>query len=222
MVSFLGPLGHFAFDDTGVAAGREEFVLQFPDQRGAPVGEGLERVMLAFGQAAFQHVEAAGERQAVRVRIQGAGRFDHQRADHEVGQRQGVPFLPHAVGSFAAQVRGLPGADRVLVSLLFVEHQLDPPAFVVACDQFAGRVLFGVEQVGQQAVFVAVSRALRIVGRVLDQPRDDPLSVLLAVVRRRRDLDQARAVVQAPDRHEDQIALNRGLVRNLVSAPENG
>ena len=89
--SLPGPLGHFALDDSGVdavAAGRDLFPLQFPDQRGVPAGERLRRVMLAFRQAAFQNAEAARERQAVRVQWLRPRRFDHPRADHEVGQRQ--------------------------------------------------------------------------------------------------------------------------------------
>ena len=70
--SFLGPFGHLAFDDSGVdavAADGDLFLLQFPDQRGEPAGEGLRRVMLAFRQATFQHAEAARERQAIRVQL---------------------------------------------------------------------------------------------------------------------------------------------------------
>ena len=83
--------------------------------------------MLAFGQAAFQHAEAAGERQAIRVELQWAGRLDHQGSDDEVGQRQGVQFLADSVGSFAAELGGLLGANGGLVGLLFVEHQFDFP-----------------------------------------------------------------------------------------------
>ena len=103
-------------------------------------------------------------------------------------------FLPHTVGSFAAEVRRLLGADRVWVRLLFVEHPFDVPVFVVVPDPFVGRVLLGVEQAGQQAVPFAVSRALRIVQCGLDPSHEESLAALLSMTGRRVDLGQARAV----------------------------
>ena len=150
MGTLFFPFGHFPFDDSGVdaiAAGADVFLTHFAQQGFVPGRERLLGAAVAFGEAALQDLQATGERQAVHVPLRGASRFEHQGADHEVAQRQGIHFLSDSLGCFATQVRGLFGAARVLVRFLFVVRQFHFPAFVVQQDQFPRGKLLLVQKV---------------------------------------------------------------------------
>ena len=73
---------------------------------------------MAFGQTTLKDLETTREGESVGVQLLAHGRFEHHRANHEMGQRQGVQFLNHSRGRFAAQVGRLAGPPWVLMRLL--------------------------------------------------------------------------------------------------------
>ena len=67
---FFRPLGHLLFDHTRIDAVATRFdalLAEFPEQRFTPLMKRLRRARVAFRQPALQDVEAAGEREPIRV-----------------------------------------------------------------------------------------------------------------------------------------------------------
>lgn len=142
--AFPGPLGHFLFDHTGVdavATGLGAFLAEFPEKGLTPLGEGLFGAGVALRQAALQDVKAPGEREPIGIELFAPGGFKHQGPDHEMSQRQGIHFLNHPGRGFAADVRRLGGPTRVLMGLLFIEHQFRFPSLMVAADELRRRTV---------------------------------------------------------------------------------
>jgi len=132
--AFLFPLRHFLFDDSwidSISARLDLLLLHLPKQGLEPCAERLRGLRVAFRQATFEDLEAAGERKAIRVEIDRRGCLEHQGADHKVRQRQSIHFLDHARGGLASQVGRFRRSPGVLVRFLLVERQLLLPAFMV-------------------------------------------------------------------------------------------
>ncbi len=132
-------------------------------------------------------------------------RLLHQHPDDVVAQQQAVQLLHHAAGRLAPQHRTL-----ALMGLQFINREFLLPPFVVEHDQGLGRVELLVQQRRQQPVRLARAGAAGIIEGVLDDPHQDAVAVLLAGRRAAVELGQVGAVVQHPDRLEDQVRLDPG------------
>src|SRR5512143_2709767 len=108
--TFLLPFRHLSLDYPwidSVTPRLRALRLHFPEQAFVPRPEFCGRLGLAFGQPTLQDLETSGERQAVRVQVDRRGRLEHQRPDHEMGQRYGIDLLDHSLWRLAPQLRRL-------------------------------------------------------------------------------------------------------------------
>src|SRR5512144_3078131 len=123
--SFLLELRHLSLDHPGIDPVPPyriigALVLHLPEQALIPRLETLGRRAVALWQPTLQDLEAAQERQPIRVQTDRLGRLEHQRSRHEMTQRQGIDLLDHPRWGLAPQMRRRGRTPRILMRLLLV------------------------------------------------------------------------------------------------------
>ena len=88
------------------------------------------------------------------------------------------------------------------MSLLFVEHDLLLPTFVILHDQFLRRVLVRIDKAGHQAMDFIMTGSPGIIQLVFDHADDDALAVIFPMPVARINLRQERPVFEITDRSE--------------------
>ena len=130
-------------------------------------------------------------------------------------QDQPVDLLHHPRRSLAPDRQG--AAAQVRLDL--IEGELFFPSLVIDQRGLLGRHLGRLEQVGDQSMSLASSRASGIVVRVFDYPHHPPSPVVATVAGVGVDLGQVGTVVEPAQRLEDRVALDPG---QEVAAPLAG
>ena len=107
-----------------IATGLDPLLSHLPQQALIPPLQTLRCRSVALGQTGLQDPQAARKRQPIHIQIDRVGRFQHQRSDNEVTQRQCIDFLLHDHRSLAAEVGWLARTTRAQVGFLLVERRL--------------------------------------------------------------------------------------------------
>ncbi len=97
--SFLLPFRHLSLDHTrinSIAPRLNALLLHLPEQPAIPLRERLRIRAVTFRQSALENLETPQERQPIRVQAHGPGGLKHQRACHEMPQRQRIDLLDHS------------------------------------------------------------------------------------------------------------------------------
>lgn len=118
------------------------------------------------------------EADPIRVDARLASSFVHQEPDGVVSDEQAIQLLDHTDGFQAAQR----ATCQPLVGVHFVNHPFDFPPFVIAAGQVEGRIDFWIQECGNQAMALTVSRQGSIQNSVLDDPNQEALATLAALI----------------------------------------
>ena len=185
--------GEPLLDDAGIdpiPSWRERRAQKVGEESSAKLGVSARSDGLEVGQVLAEETERLKETQTGGWQVSGVCRLNHQGSDEVVSDEETIDLLENADGSVTAQ-----RSFGKLMGFDLVGRQFVLPACVIGPDDLPGGGVNGVEQGGDQTMFLPDVREAGVIQGVANHANDNP-ALPAATAGRRINVCQDRAIGQ--------------------------